>query len=147
MKHCQPRGLDDERRFFAEPFWTQLVPVSRSRQYIVCWYAAETLSEGLERTGEAGRFAVAEAWEEGLTIKQRREMDRRGDRVYVPVKHEGTGVNEEEATYESRLFGVDEAVRLLRGTIMADVVQRAWEAIQLRDKMEVKAAAHAQTNG
>jgi hypothetical protein len=38
--------------------------------------------------------------------------------------------------YRSSLVSIDEALRKLRGTVMADVVRRAWEAVQLRIHIE-----------
>lgn len=57
---------------------------------------------------------------------------------YEPVHHEGTGVDEEEQTYESHLVSVQEAMALLGGTgsVMADVVRRGWEGIQRRLDLE-----------
>lgn len=57
---------------------------------------------------------------------------------YEPVHHEGTGVDEEEQTYESHLVSVEEGMALLGGTgsVMADVVRRGWEGIQKRLEME-----------
>ena len=77
------------------------------------------------------------------TIRQRIELDTILDEhgktsVYEPVRHEGTGVDEEEALYTAKLVPVPEAVQKLRGTLQCDVVSRAWQAIQLRMRMEDK---------
>lgn len=67
-------------------------------------------------------------------------MDFVGDgperKAYEPLKHIGTGVDEEEALYESYLLPIAEARKKLNGTIMADVVRRSWEAIELRMRIE-----------
>ncbi|KAF2149951.1 hypothetical protein K461DRAFT_281196 [Myriangium duriaei CBS 260.36] len=154
VAHRQPRAADDDQVFYAEPLWTQLVPVRRGIQYMCCWYAAETLTEEGERAtnvvalGEAGterqlkeskRFAAPTVWEKGLTVGERKTQDQRAGGTYEPLRHEGTGVDEEEATYQSFLVDVEEARRRLKGSIQEDVVRRAWEAVLLREKLEQEA--------
>jgi len=56
--------------------------------------------------------------------------------VYEPPRHLGTGVDEEEALYEAYLLPIPDACHKLRGSIMADVVRRGWEAVLLRIRME-----------
>jgi hypothetical protein len=59
---------------------------------------------------------------------------------YVPLHHEGTGVDEEEQTYESYLVSVEEAVKKLgRNGVMADVVLKGWKGIQ--DRLAIENAA------
>ena len=70
--------------------------------------------------------------EANVTLKQRMEMEE----SYEPVRHENTGVNAEEALYESYLLPVEEAIEKLGRGISADVVRKGWEAILLRQKME-----------
>ena len=72
-------------------------------------------------------------YEHDMTLAQRTDLEGEG---YEPVRHENTGVDEEEALYESYLLPVDEAIRKLGGSISADVVRRGWEAIELRRRME-----------
>ena len=67
-----------------------------------------------------------------VTLKERVEMDE----GYEPIRHEGTGVDAEEALYESYLMPVHEAIGKLGRGISADVVRKGWEAIQLRQRME-----------
>ncbi|KAK3065205.1 hypothetical protein LTS18_006414, partial [Coniosporium uncinatum] len=58
---------------------------------------------------------------------------------YVPVRHEGTGVDEEEACYESFFMDVERAMEVLggaRGSVQADVVRVGWEGIVKRMEME-----------
>ncbi|GAM90238.1 hypothetical protein ANO11243_082800 [Dothideomycetidae sp. 11243] len=151
VPHRQPVPSTDLRAWHAEPLWTQLVPVVRTVQYVCCWYVAEALPESVEREANVtalGREGTEEELRrttgfisvpvaEDVTIQQRKDMDGRPDgSVYQPVRHEGTGVDEEEATYQSFLVDVPEARRLLRGSIMEDVVHRAWDAICLREKLE-----------
>jgi len=69
------------------------------------------------------------------TLKERTETEEEG---YEPVKHENTGVDEEEALYESYLMPVREAVEKLGRSVQADVVRKGWEAIQLRRQLEEK---------
>jgi len=51
---------------------------------------------------------------------------------YVPPRHEGTGVDEEELLYESHLLYIDDAIAKLRRSVMAQVVKEGWDAIQER---------------
>ena len=68
-----------------------------------------------------------------MTLKQRIEMEPED---YEPVRHENTGVNAEEALYESYLLPVEDAITKLGRSISADVVRKGWEAILLRQQME-----------
>ena len=72
-------------------------------------------------------------FEPGMTLKQRVEMEKEG---YEPVRHENTGVNAEEALYESYLLPVEDAMAKLGRSVSADVVRRGWEGICLRREME-----------
>lgn len=74
-------------------------------------------------------------FEPGLTLKQRIEME---GEVYEPVRHDNTGVDEEEALYESRLMPIEEAIGKLGRSISADVVRKGCEAISLRRQVEEK---------
>ena len=78
---------------------------------------------------------MPEAFPDHMTLKERQKLDVRGDGICEPKRHEGTGVDEDEAFYVGQLVGVEEAIRLLGGT-SADVVRRAWEGICLRRKLE-----------
>ncbi|KAL9612909.1 MAG: hypothetical protein Q9167_002542 [Letrouitia subvulpina] len=148
LKHRQPQphnpsappSASSSPPFVAEPVWTQFAPVSRSTQYILFWYVAETLPPDLEaslsaRAGEQGMaYQVPPKYPDGLTLAARIAMEPEG---YTPVRHAGTGVDEEEALYESYLLPVDEAMEKLGRSVMADVVRRGWEGICLRREMEV----------
>lgn len=73
-------------------------------------------------------------FETGIKLKQRIEMEPDG---WDPVRHENTGVNEEEALYESYLLPVEEAVGKLGGKgVSADVVRKGWGYISQRKQME-----------
>ena len=115
--------------------------MAREYQYLLFWYAAETISEDEEKalnTAVSGDgFIKPETFPENMTLKQREALDTREQGIYEPKRHEGTGVDEDEAFYVGMLVGVEEAVRLLGGT-SADVVRRAWEGVCLRRKMEEK---------
>ncbi|KAF2449951.1 hypothetical protein P171DRAFT_351297 [Karstenula rhodostoma CBS 690.94] len=123
----------------AEPIWIQLMPLARhTKQYLLFWYIAETLPPDVEpllETPSNEPYKQPPAYPAGLTLKERVAMEPEG---YEPLHHEGTGVDEEEQTYESHLVTVEEAIRLLGGTddVMADVVRRGWEGIQQRQSME-----------
>ena len=69
----------------------------------------------------------------GMTLKQRTEMEPEG---YEPMRHRNTGVDEEEALYESYLLPIDAAMQRLGRGVSADVVQKGWEYITLRRRME-----------
>lgn len=122
-----------------EPVWTQLAPVARTAQYILFWYVAETVPPDVEvalfaREKEQGMaYQYPPKFEAGTALKERMAMEDGG---YEPVRHENTGVNAEEALYESYLMPVQEAIEKLGSAVSADVVRKGWEAIQLRLKME-----------
>lgn len=115
------------------------MPVSRSSQYILFWYIAETLPPDVEAQlseqseNQDGRYQIPPPFPRDTTLKERATLDQEG---YEPVRHPNTGVNEEEALYESYLLPVEEAVHKLRGTVMADVVRKGWEGISARKEME-----------
>jgi hypothetical protein len=72
-------------------------------------------------------------------LRDRMKQESEG---YEPLHHEGTGVDEEEQTYESFLVTVEEAVKKLgKDSVMADVVLKGWKGIQDRLAME-DAATH-----
>ncbi|KAF6222727.1 hypothetical protein HO133_000774 [Letharia lupina] len=125
--------------FVTEPVWTQLVPVTRTAQYILFWYIAETVPPDLEVSLSAQEKEQGMAYQyppkfsPEMTLKERMEMEREG---YEPIRHENTGVDAEEALYESYLMPVEEAIEKLGRGISADVVRKGWEAIQLKHKME-----------
>ena len=122
-----------------EPVWTQLAPVTKVTQYILFWYIAETVPPDLEvllsaQEKEQGMaYQYPPNFKSAMTLKERTAMEREG---YEPIRHENTGVDAEEALYESYLMPVDEAIEKLGRSISADVVRKGWEAIQLRYKME-----------
>jgi len=58
-------------------------------------------------------------------------------RGYEPVRHENTGMDSEEALYESHLLSVPEALERLEGIpVMQHVVRVGWEGIVKRLSME-----------
>lgn len=124
--------------FVTEPVWTQLVPVTKTAQYILFWYIAETLPPDLELSlsaqekEEGMAYQYPPKFEANKTLKERIEMEE----GYEPTRHDNTGVDAEEALYESYLMPVEEAVEKLGSGISADVVRKGWDAIQLRQKME-----------
>ncbi|KAL8778894.1 MAG: hypothetical protein Q9194_001734 [Teloschistes cf. exilis] len=124
--------------FVVEPVWTQLMPVRPTVQYMLFWYIAETLPPNTEALlshktkEENGAYQKPPQFPPGMTLVERMNLDEGRD----PPRHENTGVDEEEALYESHLLSVEDAREKLRGTIMADVVRLGWEAICTRQKME-----------
>ncbi|UPX12705.1 uncharacterized protein EKO05_0003244 [Ascochyta rabiei] len=122
----------------AEPVWMQLMPLGHgATQYVLYWYVAETLPPALEtllETEAGAAYRPPPAYPRGLSLRERVGMEPEG---YEPLHHKGTGVDEEELAYESRLVSVEEAVTLLGpGGVMADVVQTGWKGIQDRFAME-----------
>lgn len=155
MVHLQPsaHGLENavgkqtekdthlgKEEWTTEAIWCQMMPVSKRAQYLLFWYVAETVPEDVERAmtkaeeREGMGYRAPPAFELGMTLRKRFQMEEKG---YEPVRHEGTGVDEEEALYESSLVGIDEAIEKLgRGSVSADVVRRGWEAVCRRCSME-----------
>ncbi|ORY06142.1 hypothetical protein BCR34DRAFT_36637 [Clohesyomyces aquaticus] len=134
-RHLQPQGYPRiaEPPLTAEPVWMQLMPVGHGKQYLLYWYIAETLPPTLDQLldSEVGdAYKPPHSYPPDLTLRNRIMMEPEG---YEPVRHEGTGVDEEEQTYESYLLPLSEAIERLGKTgVMADVVQIGWRAIQKR---------------
>lgn len=123
----------------AEPVWMQLMPLS-SGQYIIYWYIAETLPPDLEKeleTEAGAAYKPPPRYPRDLTLRDRMKQEPEG---YEPLHHKGTGVDEEEQTYESFLVTVEEAVQKLgKNSVMADVVRKGWQGIQ--DRLAIEDAA------
>ncbi|KAL9585679.1 MAG: hypothetical protein Q9212_001375 [Teloschistes hypoglaucus] len=141
LRHRQPKAhhaSSVSSPFVVEPVWTQLMPVRPTVQYMLFWYIAETLPPNTEASLSQKTKEENDAYQKpphfppGMTLVQRINLDEGRD----PLRHENTGVDEEEALYESHLLSVEDATEKLRGTIMADVVRLGWEAICTRQKME-----------
>ena len=49
-----------------------------------------------------------------------------------PLHHDGTGVDSDEAQYESHLLPINLALTMLRGTTMEYVVRKGWDCILAR---------------
>lgn len=123
-----------------------MVPQTRTAQYILFWYIAETVPPQVE---EALNAATAEKatvenpmlyltppkFPPDMTLAERIGLEEGG---YTPVRHENTGVDADEALYESYLLPVEEAMGRLKGTVMEDVVRSGWEAIRARHSLETE---------
>lgn len=153
--------------FDTEPLWTQLAPQGRTAQYILHWYAAETIPEDAEDALPRSTIApvprsissrviqpykAPPAFPADLTLKERIAQDSRittkgAKSFYEPKKHEGTGVDAEELLYESYLLPIEDARRKLKKSIMEDVVKRAWEAIKTRMQIEEEEEAKGSDAG
>lgn len=144
LPHRQPQPHHDEpsvdHSYATEAIWVQLAPVTRSAQYLLFWYVAETIPPSMEvelntrATKSGGLYESPPLFERGLTIKQRIEMEQID---YEPVRHENTGVDEDEALYLSSLVPIDEAIsKLDPRSISADVVRKGWQAILKRREKE-----------
>lgn len=112
-----------------------------TRQYVLYWYIAETLPPNLEtelETEVGAAYKPPPAFPRNLSLRERIKLEPEG---YEPLHHEGTGVDEEEQTYESHLVPVEEAVLKLggRNSVMADVVLKGWQGIQ--DRLAIEDAA------
>ena len=159
MKHRQPDPDDGHPDFVTEPLWTQFLPLSATSQYLLFWYAAETVPPEVERTyvvpgsnnspqASPPNYRPPPSFPEDLTLEDRIGMDKtirdNGQQtMYEPVHIHGTAQDDEERMYESHLLTIADARRKLRGSVMEDVVRRGWEAIQLRMTMEEKNNAAA----
>ncbi|KAI7364721.1 hypothetical protein KC336_g21464, partial [Hortaea werneckii] len=123
-------------------------------QYMLFWYAAETVPKDVEESYSAAgsnsnsnssqtarTYAPPPPFPPDLRLKERIQQDSivngNGEAMtYEPVWHEGTGVDEEELLYRSFLLPIDEAIRKLQGSVMGNVVRRGWEGVKLRMDME-----------
>ena len=152
MRHRQPDPDEGHQIFVTEPLWTQLLPLSATSQYMLFWYAAETVPSEVELSYSRPKSSDTQElasriyrppppYPGGLTIKQRIAQDMsvaedERQKSYEPIWHPGTGVDEEEKLYRSYLLTISEARRRLKGSVMEDVVRRSWGAVQLRIEME-----------
>lgn len=69
-----------------------------------------------------------------MTLSQRIALEPEG---YEPTRHENTGVDADEALYESVLLPVESAIENLKeSSVSADVVRKGWTAICVRREME-----------
>jgi len=112
-----------------------------TRQYVLYCYIAETLPPNLEtelETEVGAAYKPPPAFPRTLSLRERIKLEPEG---YEPLHHQGTGVDEEEQTYESHLVPVEEAVTKLGGSnsVMADVVLKGWQGIQ--DRLAIEDAA------
>ncbi|KAL6709339.1 hypothetical protein ACN47E_001746 [Coniothyrium glycines] len=143
--HRQPQAHPraHARPLTAEPVWMQLMPLA-SRQYVLYWYIAETLPPALEtelQTQVGDAYKPPPSFPPGLSLRERVAMEPEG---YEPVHHEGTGVDEDERTYESELVGVEEGMRRLgKSSVSADVVAKGWKGVQDRWTMEGSATTES----
>jgi hypothetical protein len=140
IKHCQPQAFPRIHAppLTAEPVWMHLMPIGHVfKQYVIFWYIAETIPPSLEaelETAAGDPYKPPPPYPTDLLLKERVKMEPEG---YQPIHHEGTGVDEEEATYKSYLLPVSEATEKLgRRSVMADVVLRGWQGIQDRYALE-----------
>jgi hypothetical protein len=138
-QHCQPEAHPRVHAppMTAESVWMQLMPLETT-QYILYWYIAETLPPDVEKeleTEVGAAYKPPPPFPTNLSLHDRIKLEPEG---YEPLHHEGTGVDEEEQTYESFLVPVDEAVKKLggRNEVMADVVLKGWQGIQDRIAIE-----------
>ncbi|KAK4541731.1 hypothetical protein LTR36_007440 [Oleoguttula mirabilis] len=152
IKHRQPDADEGYQPFVTEPLWTQLLPLTATSQYMLFWYAAETLPPEIEEaytaveastesSGGTRMYRAPRPFPGNMSLRQRIAQDSSvgedgKQTVFQPTRHEDTGVDEEELLYNSYLLPIDDVMRKLKGTVMEDVVQRGWAGIQLRLQME-----------
>ena len=124
-----------------------MVPVTRDTQYVLFWYVAETVPQHVEEDLNTAEKTMATSdnptpyqnppkYPQGLTLEERIQSEPED---FVPLHHHNTGVDSDEALYESYLLPIKEAAEKLRGTVMEDVVVSGWEAICHRHQMEQRA--------
>ncbi|KAI9679823.1 MAG: hypothetical protein M1817_004837 [Caeruleum heppii] len=115
--------------------------MSASKQYLLFWYIAETLPPDDEtalneamsaapdptvdeseserrRAGSSLWYKSPPGYPEDLRLSDRVKQEPAG---YEPTRHSGTGVDDEEAWYDSHLLPVMEAMDKLKGSLQADV--------------------------
>jgi hypothetical protein len=120
------------------------MPQTRTAQYILFWYVAETVPPKVEEDLNEAMAAQSTAenptpyqypprYPSDLSLEERIKLEPEG---YEPVHHPNTGVDWEEALYESHLLPIEEACRRLKGTVMEDVVRQGWKAICSRHSLE-----------
>ena len=148
FKHRQPDPDEGHQEFATEAIWTQFLPLTTTSQYILFWYAAETLPEACEEayaegSGGEGRERIYQsppAFPAGQMLRERIALDDRKtdgqDFVYEPRWHPGTGVDEEAKLYQSYLLPIDEACRKIKNSVMEDVIRRAWAGVLRRMEVE-----------
>lgn len=149
LKHRQPDPDEGHVDFVTEPIWTQFLPLTKTSQYLLFWYAAETIPPDVEveystaqAEGPAARvYRPPTPYPAKLKLSDRIWQDdpqvvEGKQQFYEPKWHEGTGVDEEELLYKSYLLPIDEARRKLEGSVMEDVVKEGWDAIQRRLELE-----------
>ena len=146
MHHRQPDADEGHEAFVTESVWTQLLPLSSTSQYVLFWYIAETVPPEIEQSYSNAQttssiYRPPTAFPPNMTLKDRLAEDSVVNeegihKVYTPVCHEGTGVDDEELLYRAHLLPIDVARSRLKGSVMEDVVKRGWAAIRLRFEME-----------
>lgn len=159
LRHRQPDSDEGHVEFTTEPVWTQLLPLSERTQYLLFWYISETIPPECERLyatlyagGEVKTYRPPVPFPQKYTIEERIAedviVDERGrNAIYEPVRHENTGVDEEEALYRAYLLPFEEACDKLKGSIMEDVLRRGYEGILLRQRIEEGRAKGEQGDG
>ncbi len=142
--------LSLEDKLTISPSLLEFLPLTATSQYLLFWYAAETVPGEIEQSvagdreiGSSGLYRSPQAFPASLRLKERIAQDHapsqdKSSTLYEPFHHSNTGVDEEERLYESYLLPVAQARQKLRGSVMEDVVRRAHEAIELRMQMEGK---------
>ena len=104
----------------------------RARQ----WAEGESLRARVEMDRTEGGKDAAKGEGVGEGVGQQEQKKEKERFVYEPVKHEGTGVDAEEALYVSSLVPVEEAIELLEWTGQDFVVRVGWDAIIKRWHVE-----------
>lgn len=134
IQHRQPQAAaEDAVQNVIESVWTSLLPNSKRTQYLLHWYIAETLPpEDEARIGPpplSRQYQVPPPFPPDTTLRDRlaAEPDDHG-----PIRYPNTAVDEEEACYASELVSVDEAIKKLGRSSMAEVVRIGWERIGAR---------------
>ena len=150
LKPNQPLLTVEPSVISVEPIFTELVPLRPNSQYILYWYVAETVPPEVEESlnamvedrssaDEGLPFFPPPPFDEGMTLEERIKLDVLEDgSMYEPIRHPNTGVDDEEALYESYLLPIEEGAQKVRGTILEHVIRRGWQAICDRHEHEIK---------
>jgi hypothetical protein len=96
LKHRQPSphlGSGNPSLWATEPIWTQLLPLTKTRQYLIHWYVCETLPPSVEEamTSDPKSPYQSPPLFDCLTLDERLAEEPNG---YEPKWHAGTTVND-----------------------------------------------------
>ena len=141
--------------YTTEPVWTQMIRQTSKIQYLLFWYIAETLPTDIEllmneqtearsTPSSPTPYQIPPRFPPDLLLAERIRLPGEDK---DPHHHENTGVDSDEALYESHLLPIEEALKVLKGTIAETVVRSGWQGICLRHEMELAERAGPRGGG